>query len=188
MKKIPIWALSYFCLKYHYCHQRSIRVCILFASQFISDNSRFYLLSCSQMTILKNFMWFPIHQWYLLYSWFSLSRTRLSRITAYLEVKIWSLPKHENLTTGKKYCGTEEKLLLRSNFSSFPQYFKYISNFKNLITYIFVKCVNRLIFFFNSANLICQGTDISKYFRESLGIRDIESQLYFICFAVNQWQ
>ena len=31
------------------------------------------------------------------YSWLSLSRTRLSRITAYLEVKIWSLPKHENL-------------------------------------------------------------------------------------------
>ena len=31
----------------------------------------------------------------------SLSRPRLSRMTAYLEVKIWSLPKHENLTTGK---------------------------------------------------------------------------------------
>ena len=27
-----------------------------------------------------------------------------------------------------KYCGKEEKLLLRSNFSSFPQYFQYISN------------------------------------------------------------
>ena len=25
-------------------------------------------------------------------------------------MKIWSLPKHENLTTGKKYCGKEEKL------------------------------------------------------------------------------
>ena len=54
------------------------------------------------------------------------SRPRLPRITAYLKVKIWSLPKHENLTTGKKYCGKEEKLLLRS--SSFPQYFfQYIS-------------------------------------------------------------
>ena len=31
----------------------------------------------------------------------------------------------------------------------------------------------------NSANLICRGTDISKYFRESLGIRDNESRLYF---------
>ena len=63
-----------------------------------------------------------------------------SRINAYLEVKIWSLPKYENLTTCKKYCGKEEKLLLRSNFSSFPQYFQYISNFKSPITHIFVKC------------------------------------------------
>ena len=31
---------------------------------------------------------------------------------------------------------------------------------------------------FNSANLICRSTDILKYFRESLGIQDNESQLY----------
>ena len=42
---------------------------------------------------------------FIKYSWLSLSRPRLSRITAYLEVKILSLLKHENLTTGKKYCG-----------------------------------------------------------------------------------
>ena len=75
-----------------------------------------------------------------IYSRLSLSRPRLSRITAYLEVKIWSLPIHENLTTDGKYCRKEEKLLLRSNFSSFPQYFQYISNFKSPITYQFVKC------------------------------------------------
>ena len=40
--------------------------------------------------------------------------------------------------------------------------------------------VVRVIFFLNSANLICRGTDISKYFRDSLGIRDNESRLYFI--------
>ena len=74
------------------------------------------------------------------YSWLSLSRPRLSRITAYLEAKIWSLPIYENLTTDGKYCRKEEKLLLRSNFSSFPQYFQYISNFKSPITYQFVKC------------------------------------------------
>ena len=56
---------------------------------------------------------------FFMYSWLSLSRTRLSRITAYLEVKIWSLPKHENPTTGKKkYCGKEEKLLLYSTIFS----------------------------------------------------------------------
>ena len=94
-------------------------------------------------------------------------------------MKIWSLPKHENLTTGKKYCGKEEKLLLRSNFSSFPQYFQYISNFKSPVTHIFVKCGCSGYFFLNSANLICRGTDISKYFRDFLGIRDNESRLYF---------
>ena len=35
-----------------------------------------------------------------------------------------------------------------------------------------------LSFFLNSANLICRDTDISKYFRESLGLRDNESRLY----------
>ena len=101
-------------------------------------------------------------------------------------MKIWSLPKHENLTTGKKYCGKEEKLLLRSNFSSFPQYFQYISNFKSPIThiYIFAKCGCSNYFFLNSANLICRGTDISKYFRGSLGIRDNESQLYYFSFLM----
>ena len=68
----------------------------------------------------------PLVSYWQKYNSLSLSRPSLSRITAYLEVKIWSLPKHENLTTGKKYCGKEEKLLLRSNFSSFPQYFQYI--------------------------------------------------------------
>ena len=38
----------------------------------------------------------------LYYSWLSLSRPRLSQITAYLKVKIWFLPKHEKLTTGRK--------------------------------------------------------------------------------------
>ena len=111
-------------------------------------------------------------------SWLSLSRPRLSRITAYLEVKILSLSKHENLTTGEKYCGKEEKLLLRSNFSSFAQYFHYISNFKSPITYKFVECGFSNYFFLNSANPICRDMDILKYFRESLGIRDKESRLY----------
>ena len=114
------------------------------------------------------------------YSWLSLSGTRLSRITAYLEVKILSLPKHENLKTSKKYCGKEEKLLQRSNFSSFPQYFRYISNIKSPITYRFVKCGCSNYFFLNSENLICRGMDISKCFRESLGIRDNESRLYSV--------
>ena len=69
-------------------------------------------------------------------------------------------------------------MLLRSNFSSFPQYFQYISNSKSPITYIFVKCGCSNYFFLKSTNLICRGRDISKYFIESLGFRDNESRLY----------
>ena len=39
--------------------------------------------------------------------------------------------------------------------------------------------VVRFIVFLTSATLIFRGTDISKYSRESLGIRDNESRLYF---------
>ena len=53
-----------------------------------------------------------------------------------------------------------------------------ISNFKGPITYIFVTCGCSNYFYLNSATLICRGTDISKYFREFLGIRDSESRLY----------
>ena len=50
--------------------------------------------------------------------------------------------------------------------------------FMSSITYTFVKCSYTNYFFLSSANLICRSTDISKYFRESLGIRDNESRLY----------
>ena len=36
----------------------------------------------------------------------------------------------ENYQQATKYCGKEEKLLLRSNFSSFSQYFQYFSNLR----------------------------------------------------------
>ena len=36
------------------------------------------------------------------------------------------------------------------------------------------------LFFLNSTNLICQGMDISQYFRESLELRDNESRLYLV--------
>ena len=39
--------------------------------------------------------------------------------------------------------------------------------------------VVRLIVFLNFTNLIYRGTDILKCFRESLGLRDNESRLYF---------
>ena len=54
-----------------------------------------------------------------------ISNNRLSRSENLVPAK------HENLTTGKHYCGKDIKD---------PQYFQYISNFKSPITYIFVKC------------------------------------------------
>ena len=50
-------------------------------------------------------------------------------------------------------------------------FYVYISNFRSQITYSFVKCV-QFIVFLTLSTLICRGTDISKCFSESLGIRD----------------
>ena len=47
----------------------------------------------------------------------------------------------------------------------------YISNFNSQITYVIVQ----FIVFLTLSTLICRGTDISKYFSESLGIRDNQS-------------
>ena len=40
--------------------------------------------------------------------------------------------------------------------------------------------VVQFIVFLTLSNLICRGTDISKFFNESLGIRDNEIRLYFV--------
>ena len=58
------------------------------------------------------------------YSRLSLSWPRLSWITAYLEVKIWSLFKHENLTTGnkilwKREIAPKEQFLFSTIFSKY---------------------------------------------------------------------
>ena len=53
-----------------------------------------------------------------------------------------------------------------------------ISNFRSQITYSYVKSDCLIYFILSSANLMCRGTDISNYFRESLGLQDNESRLY----------
>ena len=90
---------------------------------------------------------------------------------------------HQNIMKKKRNCSLRRE----SNFSPFPQYFQYISNFRSQIIYTFVKCGCSIHLFLNSANLICRGTDISKYFRESLGIRDNESRLYWFA-SFNQFR
>ena len=71
-------------------------------------------------------------------------------------------------------------MLLRSNFSSFPHYFVYISNLGVKLHIHLLNVVVRSTVFLTSATLISLGTDISKCFRESIGIRDNESRLYII--------
>ena len=66
----------------------------------------------------------------------------------------------------------------RRNFSSFPQYFQYISNLGVKLHFRSVKSGCSINCFLHFANLICQSTDISKSFIESLGVRDNESRLY----------
>ena len=72
-----------------------------------------------------------------------------SRSGAMINLHWLELPMARTLFHGPKgvraievrlYCGKEEKLLLRSNFSSFPQYFQYVPNFRSQIIYSFVKC------------------------------------------------
>ena len=78
-----------------------------------------------------------------MYSWLSLSRPRLPQITAYLEGKIWSLPKHENRTTGKKYCGKEEKWAISPLFHNIFN----ISLTSRVQLHIYLlNVVNRIIF------------------------------------------
>ena len=81
-----------------------------------------------------------------------------------------------------------EKLLLRSNFSSFPHYFIYIflTSGVKLHNYL-LNVVVQFIVVLTLSTLICRSTDISKCFNESLGIRDNESRLYMLhlyCLAV----
>ena len=69
----------------------------------------------------------------------------------------------------------------RSNFYSFPHYFIYIFLTSGVKLHIhLLNVVVQFIVFPTLSTLICRGTDISKYFREFLGIRDNESRLYLI--------
>ena len=114
------------------------------------------------------------------YSRTSLSRTRLFRITAYLEVKIWSLFKHETMTTGNKIMWKGGEIAPQEQFFfSFPHYYIYIflTSWVKLHIHL-LNVVVQFIVFLTLSSLICRSTDISKCFSESLGIRDNGSRLY----------
>ena len=87
-----------------------------------------------------------------MYSRTSLSRTRLFRITAYLEVKI--CPYFTTMTTGKKimWKGGEISPLFHIII------YIYISNFRSQITYSFFKCGCSIYYFPHSLS-----SDMSRY-------------------------
>ena len=61
----------------------------------------------------------------------------------------------------------------KSNFSSFPHYFLFIFLTSGVKLHIhLLNVVVQFIVFPILSTLICRGTDISKCFSESLGIRD----------------
>ena len=60
-------------------------------------------------------------------------------------------------------------------FLLFSTIFSISLNLESNYIFILLKVVVQLIVFLSSANLICQSTDISKCFIESLGFRDNES-------------
>ena len=81
-------------------------------------------------------------------------------------------------------------MLLRSNFSSFPHYFIYIFLTSGVKLHIhLLNVIVQFIVFLTLSTLICRGTDISKCFSESLGIRDNESRLYlfYLTHLESEW-
>ena len=69
----------------------------------------------------KQFSFLSAYSFLSQYSRLSLSRLRLSRITAY-----WSFFKRRNLTSRNKILYLGGEIAPRSNFSHFLQYFQYI--------------------------------------------------------------
>ena len=110
------------------------------------------------------------------YSWLSLSRPRLSRITAYLEEKIWSLSKHENLTTGKNILWKRGEIAPKDLFHNI---FNISLTLRAQLHVYLLNVIVRIIF---SSILQIWYAEVRiprSISRESLGIRDNESRLYY---------
>ena len=85
---------------------------------------RWYCIMIPMFSVDTSWYW---HIVLLIYSWLSLSRPRLSRMTAYLKVKILSLPKHENVTTSKKILWKRGEIAPKEQFLHFSTIFFDIS-------------------------------------------------------------
>ena len=98
-----------------------------------------------------------------------ISNNRISRSENLVPVLTWiSNNRYQNIVEKRK----EQFLLFSTIFSTYLL----TSGIKLHIHLLNVAV--RFIVFVNPANLICRGADISKYSRESIGLRDKESRLY----------
>ena len=121
------------------------------------------------------------------YSWLSLSRPRLSRITAYLEVKIWSLLKHENLITGNKILWKRGEISPKEQFLLFSTIFFNISLTSGVRLHIYLLNVVVRFNFSSILQIWYVEVRISRSISESPLEFEITSRLYWgakqaVCF------
>ena len=85
------------------------------------------------------------------------------------------------MTTGNKIIWKRGEIAPKEQFLLFSTLFYiYISNLGVKIHIHLLNVVVQFIIFLTLSTLICRGTDISKCFSKSLGIRDNESRLYIV--------
>ena len=95
-------------------------------------------------------------------------------------MKIWSLFEHETMTTGNKIMWKRGEIAPKEQFlliSTLLYIYIFLTLGVKLHSHL-LNMVVQFIVFLTLSTLICRGTDISKCFSESLGIRDNESRLY----------
>ena len=120
------------------------------------------------------------------HSWLSLFRPRLSRITAYLEVKIWSLPKHENLQQVKKILWKRGEIAPKEQFLLFSTIFSiYLTSRVQLHIYL-LNVVVRIIFF-SILQIWYDEVRISRSITESPLEFEI-TRVDCICFGLQSWK
>ena len=113
------------------------------------------------------------------YSWLSLSLPRLSRIAAYLEVKIWSLLKHENLITGNKILWKRGEIAPLGAISPLFHNMFNISPTSGVRLHIHLLNVVVRFNLFSFLQIWYVEVRISRSISESIGVRDNESRLYY---------
>ena len=104
-----------------------------------------------------------------------ISNNCLSRSENLVPVFKWkSNNRQQNIVEKRRNCSQWQFHLFSTTFLI------YLALQDSNYIYSFVTCGSSINFSSDSANLICQNTDISKCFRDTLGPRDNESRLILL--------